>query len=119
MREKYKNNVAWLFKRITTDGSTIKWEEDGTAFYCNKEIVKKSRLNAMSNQYKSVATEVVKTTTQLNFENNDRIAFTPEPRNNADFNDFSLITDIDEKPYMERGNKFRTTTYKEFWLTLN
>jgi len=118
MREKYKNNVAWLFKRITTDG-TVSWEVDGAPFYCNQETVKKSRFNAMANQYKSVADEIVKTTTQLNFETNDRIAFTPEPRNNADFHDFGIIINIDEKPYMERGNKFRNTVYKEFWLTLS
>ena len=118
MREKYKNNVAWLFKRITVD-NTPTYEKDGTPFYCNKETVRKSRMDPMANQYKSVADEVLKTTTQLDFATNDRIAFTPEPRNNADFNDFSVIVSMNEMPYMERGNKFRNVTYKEFWLTLS
>ena len=118
MREKYKRNNAWLFKRVITDNKPT-YEETGIHFYCNKEVVKKSIANPMANQYKSVMEEVVKTTTQINFEENDRIAFTDTPRHNADFSDFSVIIAIDEKPYMERGNKFRNVTYKEFWLRLS
>ncbi len=118
MRDKYKRNNAWLFKRITVD-NTATYEVDGTHFYCNKETVKKTRFNAMANQYKSVAEEVIKTTTQLDFAENDKIAFTPTPRLNADADDFSIIIGIDEMPYMERGNKFRNVAYKEFWLRLS
>ena len=118
MREKYKKNIAYLFKRKIVD-NTPTYDVDGTPFYCNKEMVKKTRANPMANQYKSGMEEVIKTTTQLNFEQNDRIAFTPSPRHNADNSDFSVIIGIDEKPYMEKGNKYRNTTYKEFWLRLS
>ena len=118
MREKYKNNIAYLFKRTVVD-NTATWDETGIPFYCNKETVKRSRQNAMAGYYKSVAEEVLKTTTQINFEQNDRIAFTPTPTHDANGSDFSIIIGIDEKPYMERGNKFRNVTYKEFWLRLS
>ena len=118
MREKYKNNDAYLFPHIE-DSNPVAWEEDGIHFYCNKEIVKKTRSNPMANQYKSATEEVIKTTTQLDFKNNDRVAFTQTPIHNADGSDFSVIISKEEKPYMERGNKFRKETYKEFWLTLS
>ena len=118
MREKYKNNVAWLFKRSVVD-NTPTYAIEGIPFYCNKEMNKKTRFNAMANVYKSVAEEVIKTTTQLDFAENDKIAFTPTPILNASGDDFSVIIGIDEIPYMERGNKFRNVTYKEFWLRLS
>jgi len=117
-RELYKNNIAYLFKRITSD-NTPTYSTEGIPFWCNKETVKKTRFNPMSNQYKSGTEEVVKTTTQLDFATNDRVAFTPTPRHDANNSDFGTIINIDEKPYMEKGNKYRTVTYKEFWLRLS
>jgi len=118
MREKYKNNVAWLFKRKIID-NTPTYEVDGIPFYCNKETRKRSVLSPMSNTFKSVTTEVYKTTTQLDFAENDKIAFTQTPINDATTADFTIIIAVDEKPYLEKGNKQRTVTYKEFWLTLS
>ena len=82
-------------------------------------MVKRYSTNQMSNVYKTQATEIYKTTSQLNFDINDRIAFTATPRNDADYSDFSHIKDIEEKPYLGGGNKHRTVTYKEYWLTLS
>jgi len=115
-RELYKNNIAYLHKRITTD-NTINWAEDGTPFYCNRESVKKSRWNLQANTYAGTAQEIIKTTTQLNFEVNDKITFTKTPLNDVNNGDFSLIGAIDTKPYMERGNKHRSQTYYEYWIT--
>ena len=117
-RQKYMNNIMYLFKRDTTD-NTPDYEQEGIPFYCNIENVKKSSFNPMANTYKSEATEVAKTTTQIQFGIDDIISKKPAPMNDANEADFSTIIDINEKPYLEKGNKYRTVEYKEYWLTLS
>lgn len=116
MREKYTNNIAYLHKRTATRNEPD-WSEDGTPFYCNRVSVKKSRWNPQANTYAGTVEEIIKTTTQLNFEVNDKITFIKTPYNDANNGDFSLIGDINPKPYMERDNKQRKETYYEYWIS--
>lgn len=115
-REMYKNNVAYLHKRITID-NTIDWEEDGAPFYCNLVNVKKSRWNPQANTYAGTAEEILKTSTQLPFEVNDKITFQKLPYNDVNSGDFSLIGAVEPKPILEKGNKHRNKQYYEYWIT--
>jgi len=115
-RELYTNNIAYLHKRITTD-NIPDWETDGKAFYCNRESVTVTKWTPMANQQAGTVTEVIKTTTQLNFEVNDKITFHKQPYNNENDGDFSMIGALNPKPYMERGNKQQNTNYFEYWIT--
>jgi hypothetical protein len=117
MREKYTNNIAYLHKRTATD-NTVNWDENGTPFYCNREVVKKSRWNPQANTYAGTAEEVLKTTTQLVFEVNDKITFFSQPLNDVNFGDASLISAIEPIPYMERGNKQLNENYYEYRITI-
>jgi len=115
-REKYTNNLAYLHKRVTTD-NTPDWEVDGTAFYCNRETIKVSNWNPIAGVEAGTVSEGLKTTTQLNYEVNDKITFHKQPYNNVNMGDFSLIGAIDPKPIYERANKDRNTQYYEYWIT--
>lgn len=117
MRELYKNNIAYLHKRVTTD-NTNDWETEGTPFYCNKEIIKKTKWNPIAGVYAGTAEEVIKTTTQLSFEVNDKITFHKQPYNDVNMGDFSLISAIDPKPYLDKGNKYRKQAYYKYWITI-
>jgi hypothetical protein len=111
--QKYKNNIAYLFKRVRTD-NTLEWQAEGTAFYCNRETVNKTIWNGMSNVSHGTTTELIKTTTQLEFEINDKISFVKNPNPN----DIGLISEINPKPFMEQGNKHRRVNYYEYWITI-
>lgn len=115
-RELYKDYVAYLHKRVTTDNEPD-WEEHGTPFYCNKESIKKSRWNPQANTFAGTAEEIIKTTTQLEFEINDKITFIKTPYNDATNGDFSMIGTIEPKPMLTKGNKFRNREYFEYWIT--
>lgn len=114
MKEKYKNNIGFLFKRDKTNTAT--YAVDGIPFSCNKTSKKTTIFNPQSNTYKSDTTEVIKTTTQLDYEEFDKIAFTSTPT----VDDFSTIaTDgISRVPYMEKGNKYRTVEYWDYTITI-
>ena len=115
-RELYKNNVAYLHKRITTD-NTPDWEVDGTPFYCNRVNVKVSKWTPIAGFDSGTVVEVLKTTTQLNFERNDKITFQRLPYNDVNNGDFSMIGEIEPKPILEEGNKHRNKQYYEYWIT--
>jgi hypothetical protein len=115
-RDKYKNNVAYLHKRVTTD-NVAEWEVDGTAFYCNRVMVKVNKWTPMAGVSAGTVEEILKTTTQLNYEVNDKITFTKQPLNNENMSDFSIIGAIEPKPYLEVGNKHRNRQYYEYWIT--
>lgn len=117
MREKYRENIAYLFKKVMID-NTLEWEEEGTAFWCNRESKKTYSSDPMTGVKIISDDEIVKTTTQLDFKPNNRISFTKTPRNDANYNDFSTIQTIDVKPYKEKGNKHRTVLYNEYWITV-
>ena len=116
-RELYKNDVAYLHKRIITD-NTADWDEDGTPFYCNRESVKRSKWNPQANTYSGSLEEIIKTTTQLEFEINDKITFESTPLNDTDNGDVSIISAINPKPIMGKGNKHRKQVYYEYWITI-
>ena len=114
MREKYKNNRMWLFKRNKDNDPP--YDLDGKPFFCNIVSKKVSIYDPMSNTWKSTKADVLMTTTQLDFDSFDGISDTSEPS----LDDFSMIAQdgIDKKPYMERGNKHRRTKYWEYTLTI-
>lgn len=115
-RELYTNNIAYLHKRVATENEPD-WELDGIPFYCNRVTVKKSRWNPQANTYTGSAEEIIKTTTQLSFEVNDKITFNKQPYNDANMGDFSMIGAVEPKPYMPRDNKQRNDSYYEYWIT--
>jgi len=121
MRNKYTNNIMYLFKKLTNEKgqSDINYSQQGIPFYCNIETRRKSTTTPMSNVLMGVTEDIVKTTTQLDFEQYDRISFKNVPQNNANATEFSSIASVMEKPYNEKGNKYRTKRYKEYWLTLS
>jgi|LGVE01.1.fsa_nt_gb hypothetical protein len=115
-RELYKDFVAYLHKRVTTD-NTATWDEIGIPFYCNREAIKKSRWHLQANTYAGTAEEILKTSTQLEFEINDKITFIKTPYNDANNGDFSMIGAIDKKPILTKGSKHRNRDYFEYWIT--
>ena len=117
MIQKYMNNIGYLHKRVTTDNEPV-WDQDSTPFYCNRETVKVSAWNPQGNISSGTLDEVIKTTTQLNFEINDKITFFSQPLNDVNSGDASLITSIEPKPIMEMGNKHRSVQYYEYWITI-
>ena len=117
MIQKYMNNIGYLHKRVTTDNEPD-WDDDSTAFYCNRETVSVSAWNPQANVSSGTLEEIIKTTAQLNFEINDKIAFFPQPLNDVNSGDASLITAIEPKPIMEQGNKHRTEQYYEYRITI-
>lgn len=114
MREKYMDNIAYLFPKDRNDND-LTYNEIGKPFYCNKEVKNKSSLNPMTGNYMSSATEILKTTTQLDFSEHDRIAFKPYPTDD----EYSMIIKVDIKPLFARGNKYRNNTMNEYWITLS
>ncbi len=114
MREKYTNNIAYLFKRIKAD-NTISYVEMGLPFYCNKEFKNKRSLNAMTGLYMNSASKILKTTTQIDFGEHDRISFVSNPTDD----NYSMIVSIDIKPLYGRGNKHNSVTKNEYWITIS
>jgi len=114
MREKYTDQIAYLFKKDRTDND-LSYHEIGQPFYCNLEVKNKSSLNAMTGTYMSSATEILKTTTQLSFEEHDRIAFVSHPTDDT----YYMIIAVELKPFRTRGAKHRRTPLYEYWLTLS
>jgi len=114
MKQLYKNNVAYLFKKDKSNTAT--YAVDGIPLSCNRETKKTTIFNPQSNTYKSDTTEVIKTTTQLDYAEFDKIAFTSSPT----VDDFSTIaTDgISRIPYMEKGNKYRNVDYWDYTITI-
>lgn len=126
-KEKYKQNIAYLFKRKPNEKNgtrTPQYETEGIPFYCNRESVRKSIQQIGGNGYKSVAEDVIKTTTQMllrhgvDYEVHDKIAFTANPSNDVNGNDFGIIIDIDPRPYLQKGNKHRTINFYEYWIKI-
>jgi len=115
-RELYKENVAYLHKRDTRD-NTPDWATDGEPFFCNRVSVKHTRWTPQSNTPIGTVEEIIKTTTQLNFEVNDKITFQRQSYNNANIGDFSMIGAVDPKPMNQMGNKHRNKTFYEYWIT--
>ncbi len=121
MIQKYKNKIAYLFKmeQLIKDGSFITtWEDEGTAFYCNKESKTRMIQTHMAGQYSSATDDIIKTVSQLNFVEGDRIAFTKFPKNDVNNADFSIIKSVKALPLRENGSKHRTQDYYEYWITI-
>lgn len=114
MREKYTDNIAYLFKRLKAD-NTISYVEIGVPFYCNKEVKNKRSLNPMTGIYMPSANEILKTTSQISFEEHDRVSFVSNPTDD----NYSMITAIDVRPYYSRGNKHSSSSKNEYWITIS
>lgn len=114
MREKYTDNIAWLFLKDRSDND-LEYLEIGQPFYCNREIKSRNSLNPMTGMHMGSADEILKTTTQLSFSEHDRVAFTEQPTDDQ----YSMILKIDEKPLYGRGNKHRGSRQNEYWITIS
>lgn len=120
MRQKYKDEIAYLFKKVQIIKGNTKvpsWEVDGTPFYCDLVAKNSSLMSPISGAYSSTTSIIIKTTAQLDFIEGDRIAFTPNPSNDVDTNDFSLIQSVEWKPYLQKGDKHRNVKYYEYWIS--
>lgn len=122
-REKYTDNIAYLFKKkdnVKGASPNREWETEGLPFYCSKGMTTKRTFNPIAGMYKYSSDEVLRTTTQVrerygvDFDEYDRIAFTPTPRNDVNQQDYSIIISVIEKPYKQEGNKHRTANYSEY-----
>lgn len=126
MKQKYKQRIAYLYKRkpYVKDATKAYADSDthaseGIPFYCS--VFQKSRRVEvpMSNSYRTVTETIVKTTEQLPFEEHDRISFVKVPQNNVNQQDFSSIVSATHVPLMENGNKYRTKEYDEWTLVIS
>ena len=115
MKERYKEKIGYLFKKnqYVKDASKTSsmYATEGVAFYCN--VYEKSRRVEvpMSNTYRTVTETVIKTDSQLNFEEYDRIAFTATPRNDETQQDYNMIVAAISKPRNTKGSKYRSGDY--------
>jgi hypothetical protein len=119
-REMYKNNVAYLFKLKQLIKGGIKapsWETDGTAFYCDKATKTSSLQTHMAGQYSVTTDTVLKTTTQLDYTEGDRIAFTPTPISDVNNDDYTVIKSVNRLPLLQKGAKHRNKEYYDFRIT--
>lgn len=118
MREKYKENIAYLHKRETVEGIP-KPSKKGLPFFCNiMEKRGQATPTDLAAGHNIQTSTILKTTTQLNFEEFDYITFDEFPDNNVNAQDFSIIKNIYNPPYRERGNKHRSVKFKEYHLTI-
>lgn len=126
MKQRYKNRVAWLYKKsayikdATKDYSdTGMYDTDGMPFYCN--VIEKARRVEvpMSNTYRTVTETIIKTDAQLNFEEHDRITFVENPVNDVNTEDFSLIVSAVKRPRFEKGSKYRTNDIYEWEIRIS
>ena len=113
MREKYTNNIGYLFKRLKAD-NTITYSPMGLPFYFNRETKTKQSFDPMTGIKMASATEILKTTTQLSFEEHDRIAFVA----NATGDDYNIVVTVVPKPLYGRGNKHGIEK-NEYWITIS
>ena len=66
MRNRYRDNVGYLFKRIKDD-NTISYQQIGQGFQYNKEQKKRGMIIPQTGVFMSARDEIIKTTAQLNF----------------------------------------------------
>ena len=113
MIHKYTDNIAYLFKKNTTDND-LTYEVDGIIFQYN--LVKKFRkhIDPITNTYITDTSMVYRTDWQLDFKMGDKIANAKSPTED----DFSVINTADDKPIHTAGNKHRTRDYFEYDLTI-
>jgi hypothetical protein len=126
MKERYKNKVAYLYKRkaylkgeTKSYGDSDTHETEGIPFYCNV-FDKIRRVEVpLSNTYKSVSETIIKTDSQLTFNQHDRITFQEYPENTVNNEDFSLIVEAIQKPRNEKGSKYRHQDYYTWELKIS
>ena len=113
MKQKYKNNIAYLWKRDKTNTAT--YAVVGIPFYCNRVTKNTSVYNPQSNTYKGTITETIKSTSQIDFAEFDKVSFVVSPT----IDQFSVIAQdgIKRIPYQEKGNKYRTVQYWDYTIT--
>lgn len=123
IKQKYINDIAYLFKKKDVNKSdtdeTPLLSSQGTPFRCNVESKSSGSFSGGANFIKGSSGMYVLTTTQLNFEEFDVIAFTDSPRNDVEQNDFNTILSIEKKPYMEKGNRSRNIRYYEYKIKIS
>jgi hypothetical protein len=126
MKQRYKEKVGYLFKRkqyIKGDDKpytdTTSHEVEGLAFYCNVREKSRRIEVPMSSTYRTVTETVILTSSQLNFEEHDRISFTPTPRNDVNQQDYNTIVSAIQKPVLMKGSKYRNQDYYEWELRVS
>jgi len=112
MREKYTDNIGYLFKRDKSD-NTIAYSQMGIPFYFNREIKTKQSLDPMTGVKMASTIEILKSTTQISFEENDRVAFVSNPTED----DYEMMITVIPKPLLGRGNK-HGQIHNEYWITI-
>ena len=113
MIHKYTDNIAYLFKKITTDND-LEFEVTGQIFQYNKIIKKRKLQDVMTGQFVMATEEIYRTDWQLDFKTGDKIAYTNLPTED----DHNIIKDSIDTPIMNEGNKHRKQQFYDFDLTL-
>ncbi len=120
IKERYRNNIGYLYKMSTHYSNTNpEWDNEGIPFRYNEESKNKKSVNPMSGTYVVGTQEIWLTDTQIDFNEGDRVSFKQIPINDADDQDFSLISNIDLVPINEKGNRYRNNKLFSRRLTLD
>ena len=108
-KERYMDNVGYLYK-MGTHYSKINpvWESEPIPFRFNKVSKGKKSFNPMSGMYMTSTNEVWLSDSQVNFADGDRVTESQVPRNDAEYQDFSIITDLQQEPINSKDNRYRS-----------
>jgi len=58
--------------------------------------------------YMTSTNEVWLSDSQVNFADGDRVTESQVPRNDAEYQDFSIITDLQQEPINSKDNRYRS-----------
>jgi hypothetical protein len=81
IKERYRNEIGYLHPRITHNPPT--WASEGTQFRFNKSSKNKSILNPVTGMYKTSASEIWETDTQLDFKSGYKVTNKKLPYNDG------------------------------------
>ena len=109
-RERYRNEIWYLYKQPPhINGEKPQWSGEGIMFRCNDlgnvRDYHQNQMDVIQNKN----SKTLRTDTQIEFKVGDRVANTNIPMNIATKKDYSLIVKINETPFNENGNRYRTT----------
>ena len=117
IKERYRDNIGYLYKAVK--GSLTTWNDTPIPYRYNTKTVYHKSSNPMAGVYKRETEGGQQTDTQIDFQVGDRVTDAVLPINSAKKTDFSLITNITEEPYMDKGNRYRNTKYVSRVLTFS
>jgi hypothetical protein len=111
IKERYRNNIGYLYKMGThyTSANPV-WVEEGIPFRFDKISKGKKYFNPMAGTYITSTNEVWLSDSQVDFSNGDRVTTKKVPRNDVE-EDFSLISELNQEPINQKGNRYRTKEY--------